>query len=128
MTERFPPSWLIRRFIDNQAAFKFVDGKTHQPRKDDVRFDRFDAEFTHEGDRCSFETMIERLAIRDNALTPVAAKFKLFKRCYQTHLCVVHDHPDLFRQRINGKGFLNEPMTSPLEDFLGLAAEAVAAG
>ena len=70
--DRMACAWLIQRFIDKQAAFKFVDCKMHHPQKDEIRFDMFDAEFTHEGDRCSFETMIERLAIKDNALTPIA--------------------------------------------------------
>ena len=35
-------------------------------------FDMFNAEFTHEGDRCSFETMIDRLAIKSSALSPIA--------------------------------------------------------
>jgi hypothetical protein len=70
--DRMACAWLIRRFIDKEAIFKFVDHKTYHPQKDEIRFDMFDAEFTHVGDRCSFETMIERLAIKDNALSPIA--------------------------------------------------------
>ncbi|WP_236555130.1 chromate resistance protein ChrB domain-containing protein [Novosphingobium sp. 9U] len=56
--DRIACSWLIRRFIDPQARFRFVDAKTHQPAPGELRFDMSDAEFTHEGDRCSFETLL----------------------------------------------------------------------
>ena len=32
----------------------------------------FDGEYTHEGDRCTFEVMIQRLQIQDHALGPMA--------------------------------------------------------
>ena len=39
---------------------------------DEVRFDMFEAEFTHEGDRCTLEVLIERGGLHDPALTPIA--------------------------------------------------------
>ena len=51
--DRIASAWLIRRFIDPAAKFKFVPG-------------------THEGERCTFEVLIERLNISDRALRPVA--------------------------------------------------------
>ena len=65
-------AWLIRRFVDPAAKFKFVPGKGYRPEPGEVRFDMFDAEFTHEGERCTFEVLIERLNISDRALRPVA--------------------------------------------------------
>lgn len=58
--DRIACAWLIRRFIDPEAQFRFVDAKTHVPAPGELRFDMVDAEFTHEGDRCSFETLLVR--------------------------------------------------------------------
>lgn len=58
--DRIACAWLIRRFIDSQARFRFVDAKSHVPASGELRFDMVDAEFTHEGDRCSFETLLLR--------------------------------------------------------------------
>lgn len=70
--DRMASAWLIRRFIDGKARFKFVAGKEYQPRPKEVRFDMFDAEFTHEGDRCTFEVLIERFRLEDIALGRLA--------------------------------------------------------
>jgi hypothetical protein len=66
--DRMACAWLIRRFIDPRARFRFVDGKTHAPRDGEVRFDMFEGEFTHEGDKCSFEVFVDRLKLQDPAL------------------------------------------------------------
>jgi hypothetical protein len=70
--DRMASAWLIRRFIDPSARFKFVPAKGYKPMPNEVRFDMFEAEFTHEGDRCTLEVLIERIALRDPALTPIA--------------------------------------------------------
>ena len=70
--DRIACSWLIRRFIDPQARFKFVVAKGYIPERDELRFDMFDAEFTHEGDRCSFEVLLQRTGIEDAALRLIA--------------------------------------------------------
>jgi hypothetical protein len=70
--DRIACTWLIRRFIDPKARFKFVPGKTYEPRNSELRFDMFDAEFTHEGDKCSFEVLIERFGLRDPGLGAIA--------------------------------------------------------
>jgi hypothetical protein len=66
--DRIACAWLIRRFIDPEARFRFVDPKTTMARKGELRFDMFEGEFTHEGDWCSFETLIHRLGLEDQAL------------------------------------------------------------
>lgn len=71
-SDRIASAWLIRRFIDPSAKFKFVDGDGYRPRPRDVRFDMFAAEFTHEGDHCSFETLVARFGLKDHALLAVA--------------------------------------------------------
>jgi hypothetical protein len=65
-------AWLIRRFIDPEARFKFVPAKGYKPESGELRFDMFEAEFTHEGDRCTFEVLIDRLGLADPALRPIA--------------------------------------------------------
>jgi len=70
--DRITSAWLIRRFIDSQARFKFVAGKGYRPEARELRFDMFDAEFTHEGNLCTFEVLMERLNITDRALRRLA--------------------------------------------------------
>jgi hypothetical protein len=70
--DRIACAWLIRSFIDPQARFRFVPGKTYEPRNGELRFDMFDAEFTHEGDKCSFEVLLDRFGLRDPGLRAIA--------------------------------------------------------
>jgi hypothetical protein len=69
--DRMASAWLIRRFLDPEATFKFVAARGYEPGEDEIRFDMFDGEFTHEGDRCTFEILLERFAMRDPALVAV---------------------------------------------------------
>lgn len=66
--DRIASAWLIRRFIDPRAQFKFVPANGYVPRDGELRFDMFEAEFTHIGDRCTFEVLVERMGLRDPAL------------------------------------------------------------
>jgi hypothetical protein len=66
--DRIASAW----FIDPKAKFKFTDSKSYQPKAGEVRFDMFEAEYTHEGDRCTFETLLERAGIRDRGLRGIA--------------------------------------------------------
>jgi len=70
--DRIASAWLIRRFIDPEARFKFVSGKGYRPNEGELRFDMFEAEFTHEGDKCTFEVLLERSALKDPALRAIA--------------------------------------------------------
>src|SRR5262249_45585302 len=70
--DRIASAWLIRRFIDPEARFKFVSGKGYRPGEGELRFDMFEAEFTHEGDKCTFEVLLERAALKDAALRAIA--------------------------------------------------------
>jgi len=69
--DRIASAWLIKRFIDPAARFKFVAPEGYSPRKDELRFDMFEAEYTHEGDRCTFETLLRRFRLRDPALRAI---------------------------------------------------------
>jgi hypothetical protein len=70
--DRMASAWLIRRFVDSEARFKFVPARGYRPEAGELRFDMFEAEFTHESDHCTFEVMIERLGLADPALRPIA--------------------------------------------------------
>jgi hypothetical protein len=70
--DRIASAWLIRRFIDAGARFKFVDGKGYVPRPGELRFDMFEAEYTHEGNRCTFEVLVRRFALKGAALRHIA--------------------------------------------------------
>jgi hypothetical protein len=70
--DRIACAWLIRRFIDPDARFKFVSAKDHEPSSGELRFDMFKAEFTHVGDMCSFEVLLKRIALNDPALRAIA--------------------------------------------------------
>lgn len=71
--DRIASAWLIRRFIDPEATFRFVDGKGYVPELGELRFDMVGAEFSHEDDRCSFETLVLRAELGgDRALVSIA--------------------------------------------------------
>ena len=70
--DRMASAWFVRRFIDPGARFKFVPAKGYKPLHGELRYDMFDAEFTHEGDRCTLEILIERSGINDPALPRIA--------------------------------------------------------
>jgi hypothetical protein len=67
--DRIASAWLIRRFIDERAHFRFVPSRGYAPRPGELRFDMLRGEYTHEGERCTFQTLLGRFALRDRALT-----------------------------------------------------------
>jgi len=69
--DRIASAWLIKRFIDPEARFQFAAPEGYLPRKGELRFDMFEAEYTHEGDRCTFETLLRRFRLRDPALRAI---------------------------------------------------------
>jgi len=70
--DRMASAWLIRRFIDPDAVFAFVPAKTYRPKPGELRFDMYEGEYTHEGDRCTFEVLLERFGLDDPGLRPIA--------------------------------------------------------
>jgi hypothetical protein len=70
--DRMGSAWLIRKFIDPKARFKFVPAKGYAPDKGELRFDMFEAEFTHEGDLCTFEVLVQRFGLGDRGLRFIA--------------------------------------------------------
>lgn len=70
--DRIASAWLIRRCIDPGARFRFVAGGTHAPAADELRFDMFEAEFGHDGDRCTFEVLLAHIGSTEPALQAIA--------------------------------------------------------
>ena len=70
--DRMASAWFVRRFIDASASFKFVPPKGYKPLPGELRFDMFEAEFTHEGDRCTLEVLMEQTGLNDPAVIPIA--------------------------------------------------------
>lgn len=70
--DRVASAWLIRRFIDPEAQFKFVAPADYRPGQGELRFDMFDGEFTHEGEDCTFEVLVKRFIPSDRALQAIA--------------------------------------------------------
>src|SRR5207302_10589203 len=70
--DRMASAWLIRRFIDPKAKFKFVSTREYRHQAGELRFDMFDGEFTHQGELCSFEVLLARFEITDAALRAIA--------------------------------------------------------
>lgn len=69
--DRIASAWLIRRFIDPEAQFKFVPAQGYMPAEGELRYDMFEAEFTHEGDHCTFEVLSAFMDLTEPALTAI---------------------------------------------------------
>jgi hypothetical protein len=68
--DRIASAWLIQRFIDPEARFRFV--RSDDPAvPGELRFDMFEADFTHEGDLCTFEVLLRRFGLKDRALARI---------------------------------------------------------
>ena len=71
--DRMASAWLIRRFIDPQARFEFLEkDRTMTEFPDAVSFDLPGGDFSHEQDRCTFEVLLEAFALRGKALRKIA--------------------------------------------------------
>jgi hypothetical protein len=69
--DRMSSAWLIRRFIDPAAQFRFVDPDRYTPAPGELRFDMFEGEFTHEGDLCTFEVLLKHAGLHDPGLNAI---------------------------------------------------------
>jgi hypothetical protein len=69
--DRAACAWLLRRFVDPDATFVFVDDGEDPP-KGATPFDMVGVELSHHGDDCSFETMLRHFSLDDPVLWDVA--------------------------------------------------------
>ncbi|MES0873689.1 chromate resistance protein ChrB domain-containing protein [Sinimarinibacterium thermocellulolyticum] len=65
--DRMASAWLIRRFIDPAAKLLFVD-RDAPVVNGQLRYDMDDGDYTHQGDRCTFEVLLDRFGLDDPAL------------------------------------------------------------
>ena len=70
--DRMASAWLIKRSIDPAARFKFVTDRNYRPAAGELRFDMFNAEYTHDADRCTFEVLLDLIDKPDAALRRIA--------------------------------------------------------
>lgn len=67
--DRMASAWLIKRFIDKKAVFKFIDEKEMEDfGKGFIPFDIRGGVFTHIGDMCTFEVLIKAFGLKDKTL------------------------------------------------------------
>lgn len=66
--DRLACAWFIRRFINPDAVIRY---STH-PEPDEVGFDMKDCEFGHQGNLCSFETMMAKFDMNKPGLRTIA--------------------------------------------------------
>jgi hypothetical protein len=67
--DRVGSAWLISKFVDRKAKFVFAPKTDSVPNA--IPFDMLDAEFSHHGNNCTFETLIRRFGILDKSLTKI---------------------------------------------------------
>lgn len=70
--DRLASAWLIRRFIDPEARFLWLNSPAELP-VDALGFDFDGADFTHVGDKVSFETLLASFDLQQPALQQLGA-------------------------------------------------------
>ena len=63
-------AWLIRKFVDPKARFIFGDKRALNRRV--LTFDMLEGDFSHDGEDCTFETLIRRFGIQDKVARKIA--------------------------------------------------------
>jgi hypothetical protein len=63
--------WLIRRFLDPEAAFSFFGDPSEAPEGAEL-FDVVGARLSHRGEDCSFETFLKDYELEDPVLKEIA--------------------------------------------------------
>jgi hypothetical protein len=71
--DRMASAWLVKKFIDKNAAFKFIHERAVQNLQEDyVAFDIRGGEFTHMGEMCTFEVIAKSFAMDDRNVRKIA--------------------------------------------------------
>ncbi|MBI4588227.1 MAG: chromate resistance protein [Candidatus Rokubacteria bacterium] len=68
--DRIASAWLIKRFIDGEAQVLFAPPEEFPA--DAIPFDALGAEFGHEGEDCTFETLLKRFGLLQRRLAQLA--------------------------------------------------------
>src|SRR5436189_6202011 len=67
--DRVGSAWLISKFVDRKPKFVFAPTADALPGA--IPFDMLDAEFSHHGNYCTFETLMRRFAISDKVFAKI---------------------------------------------------------
>ena len=68
--DRVGSAWLIRKFVDPKARFIF--GNKRPPNRRVLTFDILEGDFSHDGEDCTFETLIRRFGIQDKVARKIS--------------------------------------------------------
>jgi hypothetical protein len=69
--DRVACAWVIRRFVDSDADFVFVNDPDEVP-EDATAFDIRGVPLSHHEGRCTFETILVHYTLKDSALDQIA--------------------------------------------------------
>jgi hypothetical protein len=70
--DRIACAWVVTRFLDPAATFRFVTGTAAEARAGEMAFDMPGAPITHEDGGCSIESLLRRAKLTDPALARIA--------------------------------------------------------
>jgi len=70
--DRMASAWLIKRFIDKDAVFAFMDEEAMQGLEDKIAFDVRGGVFTHVSDMCTFEVIVKSFKLKEKSLKRIA--------------------------------------------------------
>ena len=70
--DRIASAWLVRRFVDPSARFRFVDPRAWKRKEGEIAFDMTGGDYSHEGNHCTFETIVAAFGLRDAAVRKIA--------------------------------------------------------
>jgi hypothetical protein len=73
--DRIACPWLIKRFVDNEAEFIYVGKEKvfgEAQRLNAIPYDIPGAEYSHYGEECTFEYIVKKHAIKDDAVLQIA--------------------------------------------------------
>jgi hypothetical protein len=68
--DRVGSAWLIRKFVDPKARFIFGDKRA--PNRRVLTFDMLEGDFSHDGEDCTFESLIRRFGIQNKVARKIA--------------------------------------------------------
>ncbi len=110
--DRLSSIWLIRRFIDANATIRY----SHDVAEGEISFDMPNAQFSHTGSLCTFETLRETFQLAAPGLTKVAEI---------VHEIDLHDgiynHPETVGLDLLLKGWLAQQLSDTALEERGLA-------
>jgi hypothetical protein len=74
--DRIACPWLIKRFVDPEAEFIYVPKEKvfeEAQKQDAIPYDILGAEYSHYGEECTFDYVIKKHELKDEAILQIAA-------------------------------------------------------